>query len=355
MELQKNITMNLPIPLDQNKKAEIGERMAELKLSINSKEESKKAIAAEYADEIKNLESELYGLAKQFKNDAVNAEVECRVDYNVPEKGQKTITRLDTNEVVKVYDMSPQEIKAIEEPDLFSQKIEDLSQEIASQYGIIIDGLFQPEEIEDNLFIVNSSDDLNNHEIDVENIEDEELKDFIGALAIRLDSENEKHKELIEPNDHFFYAESFESDTVAWYFFKKVDPEEETEKGNVIEFDPETMDAEKIEASFSCDLLTENKIRSYFEINGVKYVTTGTVGTGNGGIVSASAFELIPVDKYDKETFTYKDLDSTRSYEGQLVTYRKKKYVLSNPIEIVFPEEVQESEFKEYELPEKVK
>ncbi len=353
MELQKNTIMNLPIQLDQNRKVEIGERMAELKLLINSKEESKKAIASEYADEIKNLEAELYGLAKQFKNDAVNAEVECRIDYNVPEKGQKTITRLDTNEIVKVYDMSPQEIKAIEEPDFFEQKKEDLSQLIATQYGIIIDGLFQPEEIESNVFIVNSSDDLSNHDIDVENIEEEELSDFIGALALRLDSENDKHKEIIDQNDHFFYAESFESETVAWYFFKKVDSDEESKKVNVFEFDPETMDAEQIEASCSCDLLMENKIRAYFEINGVKYVTTGKVGSGQGGIESASAFELIPADKYDKETFTYKDLTSSRSYEGQLVTYRKKKYVLSNPIEIVFPEVVQENEFKEYELPEK--
>jgi hypothetical protein len=357
MELQKTFNMNLPVPLDQEQKAKLGQRMSEVEILINQKEQSKKAVSKRYSEEIEDLEAELYGLAKQFENNAVTVEVECRVDYNTPERGQKTITRLDTNEEVKVYDMSPEEIKAIEEPELFDAQSNNYPQEILSAYEIEIDKLFQPEEYEGNIFIVYSAEVLGEHEISIENINDESLKEIIGSLALRLNATNKEHENIILSAKHFFFTESAESEDLSWYFFKNLNPIIQEDTTLAIQYDPSMMDKEEIVESYSGDVLAHDKIRSHFQIGETMYVTTGLSGSVEEGHTNAIAYELIPKDDYTNETHVYEDKKSSEHpYEGQVITYRKKEYVLSNEIEIVFPKaSKEENEFKEYKLPEKGK
>ncbi len=356
MELQTKTKLMLPVPLNEKRKVEIGARMSEVELLINSKEESKKAIAADYAEQIKNLESELYGLAKQFQDNAVNAEIDCRVDFNVPGKNQKTIVRLDTNEVVKVYDMSEAERKAFEEPELFDPQNTNFPLRVFAIYGIEVDKIFQPEDYGKNIFIVRSAEDLTEHEIDL----DEDLvKDLQKCLAIRCnEAQSIQLLEIEAANEnikHLFLAEGAESEDLSWYFFPEINPEvkgETAEISNVTEvfyFDPETMDKEEIEDSYSADTLADkDKIRSHFEINDKKYVNTGGVSGER-----TEAYELVPAENYEGEIKGQKDLNPETGYEGRLITYRKKEYVLSNPIEITFKNDTEEKELEEYKLPEK--
>jgi hypothetical protein len=86
------------------------------------------------------------------------------------------------------------------------------------------------------------------------------------------------------------------------------------------------------------------------------YVTTSVVGNFEEGDTNAYAYELVPKDDYAGETHVYADNKPGEHcpYEGQVITYRKKEYVLSNETEIVFPKaSKEENELKKYELPEK--
>lgn len=357
MTLQKELKLYLPNPLSEKQKAEIGERMADIEILISEIEQRKKAVTNDLGERIKSLESELYGLAKSFKNNTAETEVECRVDFNTPERGKKTIIRLDLNEIARIEDMSEYELKAIEQPELFDKQENDndgiFSPKIFINYGIEVDRFFTVKEFEENIFIVKTEDDLLQHNIEVENIDKELLNDIMGSLALRLDEKNEKHVELIGSDKYFFFAETEESENLSWFFFQNLNPDAKAEEPTALEctvviFDPDTMDVENINESYSGDTLVKDKIRRHFEIDGKKYVNVG--GTDE----RITAYELIPEDQYQGQTHTYKEAVSKdiRTNEGHLITYRKKQYVLSNPIDIVFEESTGSESESEYAIPE---
>lgn len=229
MTLQKELKLYLPIPLTEKQKAELGERMSKVELQINSLESQKKNTAAAFTDEIKELESELYGLAKKFENNTDQVEVDCRVEFNTPEPGKKTIIRLDTNSIARVEDMSEYEIKAIEQPDLFDQQNENYALNIHSHYGIEVDRIYSPEELYENVFIVNRLSDLSDHGIDPDGITGAD--ELIGCLALKLKKE-QAFGSFPEGIGHCFIAEGETEEDPAWYFFKSINPDEETEEDN---------------------------------------------------------------------------------------------------------------------------
>ncbi|MEW6506373.1 MAG: hypothetical protein AB1432_01375 [Bacteroidota bacterium] len=202
--------------------------MSKVELQINSLETQKKNTAAAFADEIKELESELYGLAKKFENNTDQVEVDCRVEFNTPEPGKKTIIRLDTNSIARVEDMSEYEIKAIEQPDLFDQQNENYALNIHSHYGIEVDRFYNPEELYENVFIVNQLSDLSDHGIDPEGILGADA--LIGCLALKLNKD--QVDSFPEDIKDCFIAEGETENDPAWYFFESINPDEETEEDN---------------------------------------------------------------------------------------------------------------------------
>ncbi len=229
MTLQTELKLYLPIPLTEKQKAELGERMSEVELLINSLETQKKNTVASFTERIKDLESELFGLAKKFENNTDQVEVDCRVEFNTPEPGKKTIIRLDTNSIARVEDMSEYEIKAIEQPDLFVQQNENYALNIHSHYGIEVDRIYNPEELYENVFIVNQLSDLSDHGIDPEGIIGAD--ELIGCLALKLKKE-QAFESFPEGIGHCFIAEGETEEDPAWYFFKSINPDEETEEAN---------------------------------------------------------------------------------------------------------------------------
>jgi len=223
--LETKTKIELPVPLTQESKAKIGEQMAKTELLINQREANKKAITNKMSEEIKDLEAELYGLAKQFENNATNAEVECEVKFNTPQQRQKTIIRLDTNEVVKVYDMSEAEVREFE-PELFDQpkQEENLFDSVKRIYGVELDYLMPEEDYEGNTYIVNDSSSLEEHETDAENIDPEVLNELMGSLAVKATFADIENLEAnTEGVSHFFTAEE-SAEEVDWFFFKKLEP-----------------------------------------------------------------------------------------------------------------------------------
>ncbi|MBS3945293.1 MAG: hypothetical protein KGZ42_07340 [Melioribacter sp.] len=229
MTLQTELKLYLPIPLTEKQKAELGERMSKVELQINSLESQKKNTVAAFTEEIKELESELYGLAKKFENNTDQVEVDCRVEFNTPERGKKTIMRLDTNTIARIEDMSEYEIKAIEQPDLFDQKNGNYALNIHSHYGIEVDRIFSSEELKNNIFIVNQLSDLSTHGIDPDGIVGAD--ELIGCLALKL-SKEQAFESFPEGIGHCFIAEGETEEDPAWHFFKSINPDEETEEDN---------------------------------------------------------------------------------------------------------------------------
>lgn len=226
MTLQTELKLYLPIPLTEKQKAELGERMSKVELQINRLESQKKNTVSAFTDEIKELESELYGLAKKFENNTDQVEVDCRVEFNTPEPGKKTIIRLDTNSVARVEDMSEYEIKAIDEPDLFDQGNENYSLNIHSHYGIKVDQIFNTEELKGSVFIVNQLSDLTDHGIDPDGIVG--VDELLNCLALKLNKE--QVDSFPEGIKYCFIAEGETENDPAWYFFENINPEQEPDR-----------------------------------------------------------------------------------------------------------------------------
>lgn len=221
MTLQTELKLYLPIPLTEKQKAELGEQMSKVEIEINQLETQKKNTVASFTEKIKDLESELYGLAKKFEENTEQIEVDCKVEFNTPERGKKTITRLDTNTIARVEDMSEYEIKAIEQPDLFDQQNENYALNIHAHYGIEVDRIFTPEELKENVFVVNQESDLTDHGIDLEEIF--AVNKLIGNLAIRLTKEQVDF--FPKGIEYSFYAEGDTEADPIWYFFENINPD----------------------------------------------------------------------------------------------------------------------------------
>lgn len=70
-------------------------------------EQRKKEIDADLKARIEEQNTLVQRLSEQITVGFEYRDIECRVDLDVPEKGQKTVIRLDTGEVVEVTRMTP--------------------------------------------------------------------------------------------------------------------------------------------------------------------------------------------------------------------------------------------------------
>lgn len=111
MNDNKTITRNLRCNLTQPELVEAARSSAELTRGISALENDKSRINKDYAARIAEKEAQ-----RSIINDTITSgyefrEVKCQVDFDKPNKGQKTVTRLDTNEVVSVETMTAEEMQ----------------------------------------------------------------------------------------------------------------------------------------------------------------------------------------------------------------------------------------------------
>jgi hypothetical protein len=238
MALQKELTMSLPVPLDQEQKNEMGKNMSEMELEIHSLESTKKAIAEQYNDKIKGKGAELYAIAKQYKEGVCYKDIECRVEFNMPEKGMKTIIRTDTNETAKVYDMSEQEVQELEEPSFFEEGSEP-------DYSLLFG--FNPEEfcIEDHYFLAKDFDVANQFlSMTVNSISKEKFDEYWGCLFVHMDTE----RNATVPQRHAFEIEADEHNVTSWYIYREIP--QVTEKVDPDYVIPENVEKTEAEPEF---------------------------------------------------------------------------------------------------------
>lgn len=260
MALQTEIKMWLAVPLTEKQKAELGERMSSVELKIDKKETQKDKITKDFNKEIKELQAELHAIAKQFEDNSEQKEIDCKVEFNTPEKGKKTVIRLDLNTVAHVFDMSEQEVKALEEPGLFDKEKEsevEISDEdfYQNMYGFSLQNIlpvgFTDEELEAAVFIVDSFESLTSRGI--ENVDEEAFKQLQNCVGILGDSDFLSFIKDVEPQlgEPCFIAESEEFNS--WHFFPPVIPQAvnvQTVEDSHNDHEEETVDQEEEYADY---------------------------------------------------------------------------------------------------------
>jgi hypothetical protein len=94
---------SLTVPLDEEEKARIGAQMTGYALEIKRIEDEKKKLKA--------LQAEITRLAEEFERGHSNVDVRCRVYFNDPGIGEKTIVRTDNGEIVAIETMTSDELQ----------------------------------------------------------------------------------------------------------------------------------------------------------------------------------------------------------------------------------------------------
>ena len=103
---QRTEEIELLCRLTESELEEEAKKLTALIVEKSQQEAEKKAIAADYGDRIKHLEEEIEDQVPIVADRQKRKMVSCLIEYNKPSLGKKTVTRLDLNTVVGVYDMN---------------------------------------------------------------------------------------------------------------------------------------------------------------------------------------------------------------------------------------------------------
>ncbi len=80
--------------------------MASEQNKLDQEKSDKKRSASEYGSRIKSIEAAITKLAYTVSTGHELREIRCGMFFDTPEKGKKSLIRLDTKEVVSVEEMS---------------------------------------------------------------------------------------------------------------------------------------------------------------------------------------------------------------------------------------------------------
>lgn len=107
--ITKTVTQALMCRLTEAELEEESRKLTDFLLEKATLEVEKSASNKHYSDRIKAVDVRIEKQIPVVRDREIEREVECRVEYNVPEKGLKRVTRLDTNEVVETSEMTSDE------------------------------------------------------------------------------------------------------------------------------------------------------------------------------------------------------------------------------------------------------
>jgi len=111
---QRTEEIELLCRLSESELEEEAKKLTELIVEKSRQEAERKSISAAYGEHIKKLEEKIEDqvpiVADRQKRKKMSClMVSCLIEYNKPSLGKKTVTRLDLNTVVGVYDMNEDE------------------------------------------------------------------------------------------------------------------------------------------------------------------------------------------------------------------------------------------------------
>lgn len=103
------IKYNLRYFFTDQEKLELGKRLGEKTNAICQLEDEKSRATKDYGARIKTVENEVAGLSQRVREGYEFRDTECRVIFDTPEPGKKTVIRLDTKEQVSIDAMTNEE------------------------------------------------------------------------------------------------------------------------------------------------------------------------------------------------------------------------------------------------------
>lgn len=128
--ITKTVTQALMCRLTEAELEEESRKLTDFLLEKATLEVEKSSRNKYYTERIKGVDGRIEKQIPVVRDREIEREVECLVEYNVPEKGLKRITRLDTGEVVEKSEMSSDECQ-----DLFLNA-EDQNEAPAAPLGL---------------------------------------------------------------------------------------------------------------------------------------------------------------------------------------------------------------------------
>ncbi len=106
--MQEYITRELKYELTQDELLSYSRLLAKNQQDKGEAESGKKSVVADYNDKIVRLNSEIQILSRKVANGYEHRPTKCRWMYDWQE-GNKTLMRLDTNQIVEVAEIAPEE------------------------------------------------------------------------------------------------------------------------------------------------------------------------------------------------------------------------------------------------------
>jgi len=94
----KMVKQYLACKFTEEEKLALSQEMAQAKIKQDDLERALKEINAQYKSDITSQQNVISRSAQKIHDGYEYRDVDCEVEYNFPERGMKTITRLDTGE-----------------------------------------------------------------------------------------------------------------------------------------------------------------------------------------------------------------------------------------------------------------
>jgi hypothetical protein len=95
----------------ENELKEIARKLAYENKNFDELEEGKKAVTSEFKSKTDASRASISKLSNYINNGYEMRVIDCKVEFNDPENGQKTVYRKDTGELVEVLEMSHDEMQ----------------------------------------------------------------------------------------------------------------------------------------------------------------------------------------------------------------------------------------------------
>lgn len=107
--MNNKITQRLRCILNDEEKIEAGKQLAEATNALKEIEDDKSQVVSDFKAKTTAAEAQIAVLSSKLRGGYELRDVECAVDFDKPQKGQKEIIRLDTMDVVSTSLMTEEE------------------------------------------------------------------------------------------------------------------------------------------------------------------------------------------------------------------------------------------------------
>lgn len=105
----KAIKSNLAYQFSPEELIALGKELGESQIKLRQLDDDRKMVADEWKSKISSAEAHINSLSNKTSSGYEYRDIPCTVTYDCPVAGEKTITRDDTTEIVKVMLMDESE------------------------------------------------------------------------------------------------------------------------------------------------------------------------------------------------------------------------------------------------------